>query len=205
MGLSRTDKINLGLLVGVGTLLAVSSMGFRILVNHRTFSLPLQLIQIQYSLAYIFLGLLIVLLWKSNTELGKIGLALLTFAVGIGLLFPPVSLVGLEEIAVNVSYLGLVLAGGVVYYRFKKPSNTILIAGVGVMALEHYLFGLVYTIRGFWVTQRPVFVGAIIVLTVILYVIRNILRGELEKTHDQSQLADYITSILDLGRGSSSP
>ncbi|MFB6101458.1 MAG: hypothetical protein ABEJ73_02720 [Haloplanus sp.] len=200
MGLSRSDKINLGLLIGSGVLLAVASIGFRVVVGHPLLGFPRSFFALQYSLGFIFFGLLVLLLWKANTEVGKIGLSVLTFAVGVGLLFPPVSLAGVTQIITNLVYVGLVVSAGVLHYRFNKPPNTLVIAGISVMTLEHYLFGVTYSLLGFARMGRPVFFVAVLVLTMILFVFRNILGRELDKTHDNSTLANYLDTALNTWR-----
>lgn len=197
MTLSRSEKENLAILIVSGLLLGASSIAFRVISNRRLWGLPREFYTIQYSLAFIFLGLLILLLWKANTEAGKITLSMMVFAVSVGLALPPLSLIDIEQIIINLLYAGLIIGGGVVYYRFNDLKNTIIIAGVGVMTLEHYLFAIVYATKGFIEVGRPFFVVAVLFLTVVLYGVRNVLSEELNKTQDTSDFAQNLQRVLE--------
>lgn len=196
MALSASDKRDLLMLIGGGVLLAIGSVGFRIIANHRYFGFPRQAFVLQYALGFFFLGLLILLLWQANTEVGHLGLATLTFAIGLGLLYPPASLASITQIGTNVFYLGLVLGGGYLYYQFVDAANTRLIALVALGGVAFYVFGVAYAGLGFLMTGRPVFVITVLILTIILYGFRNILGKELQKTQDESRLARLLGVVL---------
>lgn len=196
MGLSRSDKENLAILIVGGIVLGASSFGVRVIADHYMMGFPAEFYTTQYSLGFIFLGFLILLLWKAGTKVGKIGTSMLTFAVSIGLAFPPLNLLGIESIIVNLFYIGLVVGGGFLYYRFTDPTNTILIAGVTVLAIEHYLFAVIYSVAAFMQLGRPVFIVAVLFLSLILYGVRNVLGEELKKTQDNSSLAQNLRKVL---------
>lgn len=179
-----------------GVVVGASSFGFRAIADHRLMGLPRELFTTQYSLGFVFLGLLVLLLWRAGTEIGKIGLSTMTFAITVALIFPPFPLTRIESILINLVYIGLVVGGGVFYYRISDPANTIIIAGVSVMALEHYLFALTYAIMGFIEMGRPTFAVAVLFITVILYSVRNVLGEELKKTQDTSDLAQNLRKVL---------
>jgi hypothetical protein len=194
MALSKYDKKNLGFLIGGGILLAISSIGFRFLANRRLFGFPDPLFEVQYSIGFLFLGVLLISLRQANSEVGNYAYAVMSIAVGIALLLPPsVTTLG---IIMNIFYLGLVVGGGFLYYRFNDPSNVLLIAILAGFGHEVYLFGVAYCVAGFLAVGQSYFFIAVLLLSAILYGYRNILLAELEKTQIDSPGARILAVFL---------
>lgn len=196
MGLSRYEKENLGFLIGGGVLLAISSIGFRFLVDRQQFGFPDFVFGFQYSIGFLFLGVLLVSLWQANSQVGNYAYAVLSMAVGIALVLPP-PFITTTDLLMNAFYLGLVVGGGFLYYRFNNPSNTLFIGILTGFGHEVYLFGVAYCIAGFLALGRPYFLIAILLLSAILYGYRNILLAELEKTQDDSLGARALAVFLE--------
>jgi hypothetical protein len=195
MGLSRYEKENLAFLIGGGALLAILSVVFRFLVDRRTFGMPDAVFNLQYVVAIVIFGLLLVLLWRANSQTANYAYAVMTFTFGLGMLFPPAPM-ALEEVVLSVLLVPLVVGGCVYHYRFNDASNTLFIGLFAVCVHEFYLFGVAYTVLAFLqLGQAPVLVG-VVLLTVILYGIRRILVDELDKTKDDTTLAVAIETLL---------
>ncbi|MFB6102736.1 MAG: hypothetical protein ABEJ73_09235 [Haloplanus sp.] len=194
MGLSRSELVDLGLLVVGGVVLAVASVTFRTVVS-TPLGVDLNLYRLQYSLGFMFLGVLVLLLWQANTRSGKIGLTVITLAVAIGLASPP-PFMSLIEAATNVLYTAFIVGGGFLHYQFNSPSNTLVIGLVAAIGTEFYLYGVGFCLLGFAQLGRSFFIVAIVLLTAILFGFRNILASELEKTHDTSVMATWLGRAL---------
>lgn len=199
MGLSRHEKENLGFLIGGGVALAVLSVVFRFLVDRRTFGVPDAVFSFQYIIAVVILGLLLILLWQTNSQTANYAYAVMAFAFGLGILFPPVQM-SLEEALMTAALLPLVVGGGVYHYRFNDASNTLFIAFLVVLTHEFYLFGIAYTALAFLEFGQPLVLIGLGLLTVILYGIRRILADELDKTKDETGLARATRLFLSPGK-----
>jgi hypothetical protein len=195
MGLSSHEKENLGFLIGGGVLLAISSIGFRFLVDRRLFGFPEFVFRFQYSIVFLFLGVLLVSLWQANSQVGNYAYAVLSMALGIALLLPP-PFITRTDLLMNAFYLGLVVGGGFLHYRFNSPSNTLFIWILAVFGHEVYLFGFAYCVAGFLALGQLYFPVAVLLLSAILYGYRNILVAELEKTQDDSLGARSLAVFL---------
>ena len=196
MGLERYQRINLGFLVGGGVLLAASSIGFRVLVERKTFDIPAWVFEFQYVAAIVVLGILLILLWQSNSEVANYAYAVMTFAFGVGVLFPPAPMSS-TEIARSAALLPLVVGGGVYYYRYNDATNTLFIGLFTLFAHEIYLFGVTYTVLAWRTLEQPLFLAGVFVLSVILYGLRQILVDELDKTKDRSRSARALALALE--------
>ena len=196
MGLERYQKINLGFLVGGGVLLAASSVAFRVLVERRTFDIPAWVFELQYVVAIATLGLLVILLWQSNSEAANYAYAVMAFAFGLGALFPPAPM-STTEVARSVALLPLVVGGGVYHYRYNDTTNTPFVGLFALLAHEIYLFGVTYTVLASRRLDRPPFLAGVVVLSVVLYGLRRILVEELDKTKDRSRPARALELALE--------
>jgi hypothetical protein len=195
MGLSRHEKENLGFLIGGGIALAVLSVVFRFLVERRTFGLPGSVFNFQYVIAAIILGLLMVLLWQANSQTANYAYAVMAFAFGLGMLFPPAPM-DLREALMTTVLLPLVVGGGVYHYRFNSASNTLFVAFFAVLIHEFYLFGVAYAVLAFLDFEQPLILVGVLILSVMLYGIRRILADELDKTKDRTRLAVALDVFL---------
>lgn len=195
MGLAQHEKENFGFLIGGGVLLAVLSIMFRFFVERGMFGIPATLFNFQYVIGVVMLGLLIVLLWQSNSQMANYAYAVMAFALSMGLLFPPATM-SLEEVIMSAALLPLVIGGGVYHYRFNDASNTLFIGFLTVLAHEFYLFGAAYIILAVMELGQPLIIIGIIVLTAILHGARRILLDELEKTMDTTRLAMGVEVFL---------
>ncbi len=196
MALSRYEKENLAFLVGGGSLLAIFSITFRYLVGRGMFGIPPILYNIQYMIAIIVFGLLLILLWQANRHNTNYAYAILTFAFGLGLALPPATMT-LREVVISLGLLPIVVGSGIYYYRFNDASNTLLVGFLALLLHEFWLFGVVYAILAYISTGQPlVFIG-VILLTVMLVSIRRILMDEITKTQDDSAFAQQIKFFLD--------
>ncbi len=196
MGLERYQKINLGFLVGGGVLLAAASVGFRLLVERRTFDIPAWAFELQYIVVIVALGILLILLWQSNSEAANYAYAVMTFAFGVGVLFPPAPM-STTEIARSAALLPLVVGAGVYHYRYNDATNTPFIGLFALFAHEIYLFGVAYTVLASRTLDQPLFLVGVLLLSVILYGLRRILVDELDKTRDRSRPARALEVALD--------
>lgn len=195
MSLSRYEKENLAFLIGGGTLLAIFSIAFRFLVGRGMFGIPAEIYSFQYIIAVIVFGLLLILLWRTNSQNANYAYAVLTFAFGLGVVLPPAPMT-LAEIGMSIGLLPLVIGGGVYHYRFNDASNTLFIGLLALLLHEFWVFGVTYALLAFLSIGQPlVFIG-IILLTVMLVGIRRVLVDELEKTKDNSSLAKGVEVFL---------
>lgn len=190
--LSRREWTDLLLLVGGGIVLAIGTVVFRFAVPR--LSVPLQYYQVQYTIGFLYLGVLILLLVNSNTQVGRIGLTLFVVVLSLGLLVPP----SLDIVAVvsNLMYLVLVLMGGVLYYRFNDPSNMLLIVVALLFGFEFLLFGAGFTVLAFLETGIVSLLGGMVVLLVMFAGYARVLGHELDQVHDGRRITRYLGKVL---------
>lgn len=195
MSLERHEKINLGFLIGGGILLAVLSVAFRFFVDRRMFGLPGGAFDLQYVLGVSILGLLVLLLWQSNSQMANYAYAVIAFAFGIGLLFPPATMTTGEALMTS-ALLPIVVAGGVYHYRFNNASNTLFIGILCILTHIFYLFAAFYMISAAIEFSQPLILVGLLVLTGILHGVRRVLLDDLTKTKDESQFAKALGVFL---------
>jgi hypothetical protein len=196
MTLSRYEKVNLAFLIGGGVLLAIFSIAFRFFVDRGMFGIPAGIFSVQYIIAVVVFGLLLILLWRTNSQNANYAYAVLTFAFGLGVLLPPAPMT-LEEIGMSIAILPLVIGGGVYHYRFNDASNVLFIGLLTLFLHEFWVFGVTYALLAFLSIGQPmVFIG-IILMTVMLVGIRRVLMDELNKTKDNSSFAQGLAVFLD--------
>jgi len=190
---SRDDVLDLVMLFGGGLVIGVGSIVFRETIP--PVGLPGSLYQLQYTLAFLFVGALVLLQRHSNKPINTISMTVLILGLGIGLV-NPVPQTDQLGIVANVGYMVAVIALGHLHYRFNSPKNTLLVGVVFLFGLEFYLFGLAYLVSAFERTSGPLVVFAGVVLTVMFVGYRRILGKELAKTSDDSGLADVLRKLL---------
>lgn len=190
--LSRREWTDLLLLIIGGVLLAVGAIGFRFLVPRMDVSL--QLYHVQYTIGFLYLGVLVLLLVNSNTQVGRIGLTIFVVVLSLGLLIPPS--IDVVAIVSNLLYLALVLIGGILYYRFNDPSNTLVIVLALLFGVEFFLFGVWFTLLAFDETGLTSLLGGILFLGVMLVGYSRILGHEIDQVHDGTRTARYLSKVL---------
>ncbi len=196
MTLSRYEKENLAFLIGGGVLLSIFSVGFRFFVDRGMFGLPEAVFNFQYIIAVVVFGLLVILLWQTNSQTANYAYAVLTFAFGLGLVLPPGTMT-LSEIVVSIGLLPLVIGGGIYHYRFNDASNTLFVGLLAILLHQFWAFGVVYALLAYLSVGQPlVFIG-IVLLTVMLIGIRRVLTDEIVKTKDESSFAWGLQVFLD--------
>lgn len=180
------------LLLGGGIALGVGSIAFRFTVPR--LDVPLEFLHLQYRLGFIYLGVLLLLLKNSNTQSGRIGIAVLSLFLGLGLLVPPS--LDLTVIVESVLYLALVLSVGLLHERFNSSSNTWLVVLAIVFGLEFYVYGVSYALLALGETGlRPPLFG-ILLMSVMLVGYLLVLGREIDKVHDGTITARFLGTVL---------
>lgn len=195
MSLSKYEKYNLAAFVGGGLLLAVASVAFRLFIALQ-FGIPAAALTFQYSLGFAFLGVLLISLVRAKMYSTKIAYTVLSFTIGVGLLYPP-PFVGVSDLALSVSYLLLAVGFGAIHSRFRNPSGALYVLAVTVFSHEFYLFGIAYCLLAFLRTGQTLYFIPAVLLTAIIYPFRNVLAGELAKLQDDRAFARALETFLD--------
>lgn len=138
--------------------------------------LPFNLLQFQYSLGFLLLGLLVLTGWQTRGATRKMSL-FLALATMVALGDPPAT--GGTSIALNVVFVLSVVLLGAIYFVFARGSPSVrpLLAGLWVTLLVHLFYGIGYLYLAIQRTQNLQFAIGIFALIAVFAGYSSMLRG----------------------------
>lgn len=177
--LSKGEKLDVGLLYGGAALLGGGSIFFR---AQTVGTLSLELIRIQYGIAFLFLGTLLALKTRVRTTGGAFVSTGLFVALLIGLLVP-------AEAAEPIDVVMFALAGlltfviVLLHYRLNNPTNFHILALASIFGLQMWGFGVYYCVEALRAGRDIWFAGAAILITIMVLGYLRVLKREYEKSY----------------------
>ncbi len=175
VGVPPSELKNLVLLLGFAIVSGIGMYVVRGSIPHLTFDYDLR--ALQFSLAYVLLGLLPILFFRSIGTEGKAISIFLITSIVIGLTAQP------RIDMINLVILFLVMLGGFTYYGvYANASNVELILIVSIIILQGYAFAMYYMWEAFQLTDDIRLTGlTMLYLTGSLLVISKMLSAEYKK------------------------
>lgn len=177
--LSKGEKLDVGLLYGGATLLGVGSIIFR---AQTVGTLDLELIRIQYGVAFLFLGTLLALRARVRTTGGAFVSTGLFFALLIGLLVPAEAADTLDVVMFALAGL-LTFVIIMLHYRLNNPTNLHILSLSVLFGIQMWGFGFYYSVQALLAGRDVWFAGAALLLTIMTLGYIRILKREYEKSY----------------------
>ncbi len=175
VGVPPSELRNLVLLIGFAIVSGIGMYVVRGSIPYLTFGYDLR--ALQFSLAYVLLGILPILFFRSIGTEGKAISIFLIISIIIGLTAQP------RIDMINFVILFLVMLGGFTYYGvYADASNVELLLAVGIIIFQGYAFSMYYMWEAFQLTGDLRLTGlTMLYLTGALLVIGKMLSAEYEK------------------------
>jgi hypothetical protein len=191
--LNDEEKLDIALVYGGAILLGIGSIVLRIQSGRPTGGIDQSVFSFQYTIAYIFLGAILLLRARSRTQGGLLITTGIVGATLIGVLFPAPG-VELIDIVSNALLALLVFMGGILYYKIKRPTNAPAIGLVALLVIEFWVYSVVYIVLAFFQVGSLLLLAGLLILTVIAYgIIRTLIR---EYKNSYSTGLDWLINIL---------
>lgn len=173
MNLSRDELENLSLIAVLGLITGIGSFYFRYRVP-QIFSV--ELVEFQYALISILLGMLPILFIRARTIEGRATALYLGISGFIALLIIPIDLVFNSLIVLTV------LLGGITYFRFYSGTNYYLLLFIQVIVVEIYLWAMYVMVISLSEGGDLRLSLIVLFLTIVLALITKMFRKEYRKS-----------------------
>lgn len=164
--LDDDEKQDVILILSAGALLGIGSIVFRVQSGRPTAGFSAGLFKLHYGLMFPWLSSLLLFRQRHRTLGGWFMAHGLLPGIGLGILLPAAG-VGLLDL-INFLLIGAVIfVGGLLFYKFRRPTNLPIIVLLAIIGVEFYLFGVAYS-SIVAIDQGSIFFGLAVVLGTLL-------------------------------------